>query len=763
MRSFLYAAVLCLAFSCAFAQTASQTQTPTPNKTVPPPPAKQSGVLTVEEANKTMTGTPPQAVTWSPDGKRVSYLASADDKTGKAGDIVQVDAATGQASVLATAAQLDKLSSDAINEKDKDHRARYGMSSYLWAEDSKHLLLDKGGRLWLYDIAAGTGTLAVDTKAGSGDDPKFSPDTASVSYLRDHNLYVHPVAGSGKEIALTATTGDTLLNGEVDWVYLEELDVRSNYFWSPDSKAIAYLQMDEAKVPQYPITDWIPTHATIDSQRYPQPGDPNPGVRVGIVPAKGGKTKFLDVPFSANNDYIPRFGWVDANTIYLEVLTRDQQHLNLYFAEVKSGKTRLVYTDTDSKYLDFSYDVDFLTQGRFLVTSWRDGHTHVYLYHFDEGHPLASEATLVRQLDQGDYEIEHVESVDKKADIAFFTSNEGSPLRDNLWSVKLDGTGKQKLTSGDGVHYVLVSPDGAHFTDLYSNFTTPPVASLCTVGQSCSEVWHSKTPPLVTGFTSTTVTVNAADGNTQLYGHLTLPASTAEASVPLILNPYNGPTPDSSIRDSWGGQAFNEVLAQHGFAVLDVDSRGTGGRGREFEQAAYRNFGPVQFSDQIAALDQILARYPQLDAKRVGWWGWSWGGSFTLYAMTHTDRIRAGVAVAPVTDWRNYDSIYTERYLGLPAANEAIYTADSPTTSAAKLKGRLMIAHGTGDDNVHFANTIQFLEPLIDAGIPYDLQLFPRKTHSIAGPTARNELFNRILWQFEMYLKPEKQGIGNRE
>jgi dipeptidyl-peptidase-4 len=715
-----------------------------------------SGIRTVEQVTRNLTGTPPQSVAWSPDGARLSYVASDDDPTGKSGDIVQVEASTGHASVLATAAQLDKLSSDAINEKDKDHRARYGMSSYIWADDSKHLLLDKGGRLWLYDIASGTGTLVVDTHSGSGDDPKFSPDAANVSYLRNHNLYIHPVAGKKQETALTDTTADTVLNGEIDWVYLEELDVRSNYFWAPDSKSIAYLQMDEAKVPQYPITDWIPTHATIDSQRYPQPGDPNPAVRVGIVSAKGGKTKFIEVPFSANNDYIPRFGWIDANTVYLEVLTRDQQHLNLYFADAKSGKTRLVFTDTDKKYLNFSSDVHILPHGRMLLTGWRDGHTHIYLYSFDEHNPLAAEATLVRQLTQGDYEIENIESIDTKSDTVFFTSNEGSPLDDNLWSIKLDGTGKQKLTMGDGIHYVLVSPDGAHFSDLYSNATTPPVASLCTIGQSCSVVWHSKPVAPAIGVTSSTITVTAADGVTKLYGHLTLPVSTAVASVPLILNPYNGPTPSSSIRDAWGGgsQVFNELLAQHGFAVLNVDTRGSGGRGRDFQQAAYRSFGPVQFADQMAGLDQVLSRYPQLDAKRVGWWGWSWGGTFTLYSMTHTDRIRAGVAVAPVTDWRNYDSIYTERYLGLPSADEAAYADDSPTSSAAKLKGRLLIAQGTGDDNVHMANTIQFLQPLIDAGIPYDLQLFPRKTHSIAGPTARKELYSRILWQFENYLKP---------
>jgi dipeptidyl-peptidase-4 len=271
---------------------------------------------------------------------------------------------------------------------------------------------------------------------------------------------------------------------------------------------------------------------------------------------------------------------------------------------------------------------------------------------------------------------------------------------------------------------------------------------------TCIPFWHSNLVPPATGIATSIVHFTAADDKTPLYGTLTLPVDKiAAATVPLILNPYGGPAATAGVRNRWISPFFNELLAQHGFAVLTVDGRGGGGRGRDFQQVAYKNFGPVQFSDQIAALGQALAHYPQLDAKRIGWWGWSWGGSFTLYAMTHSDRIRAGVAVAPVTDWRNYDSIYTERYLGLPSANASIYDKDSVITSASHLKGRLLIALGTGDDNVHPANTIQFLRPLIEAGIPYDLQLFPRKTHSIAGISSRNELFNRILWQFETYLK----------
>ena len=720
-------------------------------------PETASGKRTVEFANSNPTGTPPMGGSWSPDGKRLTFVANDSSITGNAGDIVQIDAVNGKASVLATAAQLAALTSDNINEKDEDHRERYQMSNFLWADDSKHLLLDKGGRLWLYSIADGKGTMIVDTGAGSGSDAKFSPDAKSVSYLRGHNLYVHPVAGEkAKETALTNNGSDAMLNGEVDWIYLEELDVRSNYLWSPDSNAIVYLQMNEEKVPQFPINDWIPTHTGVDMQRYPQPGDPNPAVRVGIVSAKGGATKFIEIPFSAGNDSIPRFGWIDANTVYIEVLTRDNTHENVYFVDARSGKSRLAYSNTDAKYLDENYDVTFLGKGRFIAPSWRDGHTHLYLYQFNESHPLNSEAKLVRQLTNGEYEVEGINGYDQKTDMVFFTSNEGTALENNLWSIHLDGSGKQKITAGNGVHDVQLSPDNQHFSDVFSTMTTSPVADVCPIASAanCSIFWKSKPIPVATGVMSTAVTLLAADGKTSLYGRLTMPSDASAGSTPIILNPYGGPLPTAGFRNNWaGGNLFNELLAQHGFAVLDLDNRGMGGRGRDFQQACYRSFGPVQFSDQMAALDQTLAKYPQLDAKRIGWWGWSWGGSFTLYAMTHTDRIKAGVAVAPVTDFRNYDSIYTERYLGLPAENAGIYTNDADVTSAANLKGRVLIAHGTGDDNVHIANTIQFIQPLIEAGIPYDLQIFPRKTHSIAGKESRDELFNRILYQFETYLK----------
>ena len=711
-------------------------------------------VRTVPFANVFPTGFPPQGAVWSPDGKLLTFVAS-DAEIGQPGDVVQVDSATGKGSVLVTAAEISKLGSDAISEKDADHRSRYSMSSFLWADDSKHLLLDEGGKLWLYDLAAHNGTLVVDTGAGSGDDPRFSPDAKSVSYIRNHNLYMHPVTG-GSETALTTDSTATLLNGEVDWVYLEELDVRSNYFWAPDSSALAYLQMDEAKVPEYPITDFIGLHPTIDNQRYPQPGDPNPGARVGVVPAHGGPTRWINVPFNQNNDYVPRFGWLDAATLYIEVMPRNQKSRSLYFADVRTGQVREVYQDTDRKYMNMDYDVTILPHGRFVASSWRDGYTHLYLYKYDEHHPLSGLAVPVRKLTEGDYDVSAVDGFDDKTETLFYVSNQGDPLDSNLYGVKLDGSAPVRLTRESGTHETAMSPDHQHFSDLYSTYKMPYVGRVCAVAgdAGCGTFWRSNEIPPATGVESSIVSFTAADGITKIYATLTMPAGKNDrASVPVVMNPYGGPLATPGVHNGWTSPLFDELMAQHGFAVLDVDGRGGGGRGRAEQQVAYDNFGAIQFSDQMAALNQALARYPQLDGKRLGWWGWSWGGTFTLYAMTHSDRFKAGVAVAPVTDFRNYDSIYTERYMGLPSDDEAGYKAASVTASAANLKGRLLIALGTGDDNVHMANTIQFLEPLIDAGIPYDLQLFPRKTHSIAGFEARNELFERIVAHFETYLK----------
>ncbi|MHB1794127.1 MAG: alpha/beta fold hydrolase [Acidobacteriaceae bacterium] len=696
---------------------------------------------------------PPRDYLWSPDSGSVTYL-SADSEHGQPDDVITVNAANGAASVLVPETRLAAIYGVKNDERDRDHRARYGVSSYLWSPDSKRLIFDNTGTLWIYDLSKGTAAEAAKTGAGSGDDPKFSPSGNSVSFIRDHNLHVLSL-DSKHDAALTNTTEATLLNGEVDWVYEEELDVRSNYFWSPDSKHIAYLQMDEATVPTYPITDWIPTHSTVDQQRYPQPGDPNPGARVGIVAANGGDTLWLHVPVSQHNDYIPRFGWLDSHHVWVEVLRRDHGHMELFFADTETGAVRSVLKETANKFFDEAYDVHFLQHGQFLWSSWRDGNTHLYLYRYDASDPMTADATLVRQLTRGDWEVLSVAGVDEKQGIVYYTSNETDPREEMLWQVGLDGNGKKVLSTARGVHHITLSPDATHYVDSASSLMQPPVVSVCNMAGACVPFWKSRpldgyklvAPAMFTG--------KAVDGET-LYGELLLPPDLhSTASVPLIVNPYGGPHAQI-VRDEFGGQGFlfDQLLMQHGFAVLHVDNRGMGKRDRTFQEAAYRDFGPVQLQDQMTMVDQVLRQYPQLDAKRMGWWGWSWGGTFTLYAMTHSDRFVAGVCVAPVTNWRLYDSIYTERYLGLPDENQQTYQDDSVVNSAAHLHGNLLMVQGTGDDNVHMQNTIQMIQQFVTADVPYRLMLYPRKTHSIAGAPARTHLFNAILQQFETNLRP---------
>jgi dipeptidyl-peptidase-4 len=616
-------------------------------------------------------------------------------------------------------------------------------------------MFDSNGRLWIYDLHNGTGVQIGFAGVASGDDPKFSPNGEYVSFVRDHGLSVVPLKVAGTPtVSVAPPPGPTTLNGEVDWVYEEELETRSNYFWSPDSKNLAYLQMNETSVPQYPIEDWIPTHATVNQQRYPQPGDLNPDVRVGVVAAHGGKTEWIKLPIQAGQDYIPRFGWVDPKTLWIETVTRDHKHRDLYFADLATGQTHSALQLTDDKFLDDNYDIS-VGFGTIVLTNWTDGHNHVYLYRYDQANPTV--ATLDRQLTKGEFDVAEVARVDHQAKLVDFTSNEGSPLEQQLWQAGFDGQRKQ-LSSGAGTHAGNFAPAGEAFVDRQSTRLEPPTLRLCEAPGKCNVFWATKALEPYHLRAPEQLTVKAHDGST-LYGTLLLPEGTSSpASVPLIVNPYGGPGPQT-VSNRWGGDSllFDELLAQHGFAVLHADNRGSGMRGRDFAQAAYHNFGPVQLEDQLTVVDAVLAQYPQLDSKRLGWWGWSWGGTFTLYSMTHSDRFRAGVAVAPVTDWRNYDSIYTERYMSQPAEFPSGYKDFSVVNSAANLKGRLLLVQGTGDDNVHMENSVQFIQKLIEAELTYDLQIYPRKTHSIAGPDVRTHLYNRILAQFEQYLRAPVQ------
>ena len=762
MKAWLAAFVLLLL--CCSLVTA-QTSSPAPQR---------REQLTIEDIYKPggILGRGPENVEWSSDGTKVSFVQRND--SGNQGELYYVDVATGKTAVLVASGKLATLAPPASAIKDarkKEAVQRYSIAAYHWAPDSKHLLFDSMGQLWFYSLDTGTAVqLTSNNEANS--DPKFSPDGNRISYIREHDLYTRPVNG-GAERQLTKDGGENLLNGEVDWVYEEELYTRSNYFWSPNGKQIVFLQMNEKDVPTYPITDWMPVHPTVDNQKYPQPGDPNPGVRIGVIKSDGGKVKWITVGGGGNgalplgndpNVLIPRFGWVRDGLIWAMALNRVQDRLDLYFVDVDSGKSQLMMTETSDAWIDMHPEVDFklLDSGDgYLWTSWRDGHNQIYLYRFDKPNPLGAQAKMEKQLTSGDWEVESIDGVDNQQEMVYFSANFGDALQRNECAVGLNGEKFHRMSQQDGTHLADFDPKNAkYYIDNFSALTIPPTMSVCKVDGDCTSFWKPHGVEAYNLLTPKFVKFIAADGVTQLEGEILLPPPdrqmNASGKAPLILNPYGGPGVQT-VRDIWMGyDLFDQILARQGFAVLHVDNRGMANRGKAFALPIKHHFGPVELSDQLAAMKEALAQFPQLDRTRIGFWGWSYGGYFTLYALEHSDQFKAGVSVAPVSNWLLYDTIYTERYLGLPKDNEKGYHDSSPVNYASDLHGQLLEVHGTSDDNVHMQNTIQMVNNLIDAGKQFRLMMYPGKTHGIAGFAARTHLFHMIDDYFLETLAPGK-------
>jgi dipeptidyl-peptidase 4 len=735
--------VLFLLFPCLAAQSSV-------------PQGAEKKPLTIEAifAEGGITGRGPETIKWSPDNARVSFVQRDDE--GDHGELWYLDAATGERNLLVSAARLATLAPAADKIKDERHKewaTRYHVAAYQWAPDSKHLLFDSQGQLWLYDLANGAAVQFTSAPEAT-QDPKFSPDGSRLAYVRAHNLYVRPISGKGEK-QLTKDKDENLLNGEVDWVYAEELDVRSNYFWSPRGNDIVFLQMDETRVPTYPITDWMPNHPKVDQEKYPKAGDPNPAVRLGVVSATGGKIKWISL--TADPDiYIPRFGWVGEGLLWAEVLNRTQDQIDLYFVDASSGRSRKVLTETNPDgWVNVNDDFTILKSGdRFLWSSWRDGHTHLYLYRFDKGNPLSADAKLEKQLTHGDFEVLAVDGVDEAAGTAYFSCRKDDPRQEQLYSVKLDGSGLARVSSEDGTHSVTFASDGKHYVDTYSALLTPPRVKVCSPAGPCQKLWQSRSVDEF-GLLAPQFLDFKADDGTTLHGQLLLPPGAATlGKVPLIVYIYGGPA-TQVVLNRWMGTTglFHGILAQEGFAVFSVDNRGTPGRDRKFQTAIRHEFGAIELKDQLAALDQLLRQYPQIDRQHLAIWGWSNGGSMTLYALTHSDIFKAGAAVAPVTDSRNYDSIYMERYLGLPKEDPQGYQDSAISPVADKLHGALLLVHGSSDDNVHFQNSVQVVDALIKAGKQFRFMMYPNKTHGIAGTAARTHLFHMIEDHFREELR----------
>jgi dipeptidyl-peptidase-4 len=711
--------------------------------------------LTIEAifAEGSITGRAPENLAWSPDNSKLSFVQR--DDSGEHGELWYVDAATGEKKMLVSESKLSTLAppvNNIRNEREKERVTRYHVAAYLWAPDSRSLLFDSQGQLWLYSTEKGIG-VQITSASDPSQDPKFSPDGGRLAYVRKHNLYVRDIAGNSEK-QLTSDKDENVLNGEVDWVYAEELAVRSNYFWSPGGKQIAFLQTDETHVPGYPITDWMPTHPTVDMEKYPKAGDPNPVVKLGVIAANGGKPRWVSLTSDADA-YIPRFGWVREGILWAEVLNRLQDTMELYFVDARSGKSRKVLTETCSEcWVKVNDDFRVLKSGdRFLWPSWRSGNTQLYLYSFDKDNPLAGDAKLEKQLTEGNFEVLEVRAVDNAAGVIYFSCNKDDPRQAQLYSVKLDGSEFTRVTPDDGRHETTFADDGKHYVDEFSATMTPPRMSVCATGGACHGVWESRSVADYGLLPQKRLEFKADDGTT-LYGQLLLPAAgSGNTKIPLVVYLYGGPAAQE-VLDGWGGgdALFHQLLAQKGFAIFTVDNRGTPGRDRKFQTAIRHQFGAVELKDQLAALDQLFAEVPQLDRSRVGIWGWSYGGSMTLYAMTHSDAFKAGVAGAPVTDWHNYDSIYTERYMGLPKDNAKAYD-DTLSKAAGNLHGALLQVHGTSDDNVHFQNSVQMVDALIQAGKQFRFMIYPGKTHGVSGAQAQTHLYHLVEDHFEQELK----------
>ena len=696
----------------------------------------------------------PQDMQWSPDGTKVAYVQQ--DKTGEGQSLYYFDPATGRSAVLVASEKLAALKpptpTKAQDDRQKDNRARYGVAAYHWSPDSKSLLFDVNGHLWLYDLQTGVPLQLTETEE-TNVDPKFSPDARYITFVRDHNLFLRST-GQGHEQQLTKDTDKDILNGEVDWLYEEELGVRSNYFWSPDSKQILFLQSNEKPVPTYPIVDWIETHPKADLIKYPKAGDPNPQVKMGVL-GLDGATKWIALTAEADT-YVPRFGWVKPGIAWAMLVNRRQNQQDLYLIDVNSGRSQKVLTETDPEYLELHDGLYFFKTGdRFLWPSWRDGHTHLYLYGIDSKDPLSGNAKLLAQVTKGDWEMLSLEGEDEKAGVIYFTSNKDDDRQQQLYSVRLDGSQMTRITKEPGTHHISMPESGRYYIDNFSSLLKPLRMSLCATVGTCNEIFQAQDLAKIYDYIPPQFVDFKAEDGTLLRGVIVVPnggAAMKNGKFPLILNPYGGPQVQT-IHDGMGTVGmFDQYLAKKGFAVLKVDNRGMYNRGRNFAVVTHKRLGEIELKDQLSALDQTLSKFPQLDGSRLGFWGWSYGASMTLNALTHSTRFKAGVAVAPVSDWHFYDTAYTERYMGMPEENAAGYDKSSFVRAAPNLSGRLLIVHGTSDDNVHMQNTIVFTNALINAGKQFDMQLYPQKTHGIGGLQARSNLFTRIVDQFEVVL-----------
>lgn len=693
------------------------------------PAQKQLSVETIF-GTRELSGTLPSAVQWTPDGKAFTYFRRSEEGTL---NIWRYDPASKQRSIL-----LDSKKVAILAEQKQEKR--FVLGNYFWSPDGKSILLPSNNDLYLYDLASGS-TRQLTNDEAEERDPQFAPDGRQIAYLKNHNLMVHDLA-SGSVRQLTNEGEEHILVGRFDWVYEEEFSIRTGFFWSPDSRQIAYYQLDEREVNVFPLVDFIPVHNVYEPMRYPKAGDRNSLVKIGVVDVAGtnGGTRWIDL--GAETDlYIPRIKWLPySRELAVLRLNRIQNHLEFLIADAATGATRLLFIEKeDNGWVDIHDDWQFLAGGKQLLwLSWRDGWPHLYLYDMN--------GKVVRQLTRGAWSVTKLEGVDERNKTVYFSATEKSHLESHLYRIKADGAGLQRLTTREGWHLINMSPSAGYYFDNFSNVTTPTQAVLHKSDGSLIEVIEAndiparrdyRLPPMEFGTLTTAANVMLH------YWMIKPPDFDPAKKYPVLMYVYGGPG-SQTVLNRWGGSRgyWHQMMAQQGYLVVSVDNRGTGGRGKQFMMQTYKNLGELETTDQIAAA-KWLAQQPYVDASRIGIWGWSYGGYMSALCLLQGSEVfKAAVSVAPVTDWRNYDTIYTERYMLTPAQNPAGYERSAPVKYAGNLKGKLLLVHGANDDNVHLANAMQLALALQDARKPFELMVYPRKDHGIGGRDTQVHLYN---------------------
>jgi dipeptidyl-peptidase-4 len=668
------------------------------------------------------------APAWSPDGASFAYTEQ--------NKIMLYDLAAKNARELAPLDQLQKAAKPAPKpERYEWENRRVRDENVQWFPSGKKLLIAAGGDLFIWRLDRSEAEQLTATPVAERD-PKISPDGHYVAFRREHDLYVIDVA-SKTETRLTKDGSETLRNGELDWVYPEELDLGTAYWWSPDSKWIAYLQFDVSREPLYPHADLRGFRPVLEPQRYPQAGEPNAAVQVGVIPAAGGRTRWMDVGETRYFYLVARVAWApDSRHLAIQRLTRVQNRLDLLSADAASGATQAVLTESDPHWINVKDDFRFLKGGReFLWSSERTGFRHLYVY--------SSDGTQKRQLTRGDWEVRGVLGADEKTGRVFYLSSEPGPLETQMYALGLNGEQKVRLTAEPGTHAVSLAPDAAHFLDSFSSLNSPPRRVLRAINGSEYAVFQEADRKRYDQYEilpTEILKVKAADGRTDLYARLIKPAGFQPGrKYPAIVMVYGGPGAQS-VRDAWSGLSWEQALAHRGFVIWQLDNRGSAGRGHGFETPIYHNLGVTELADQKAGIARLIS-LGFVDPARIGIYGWSYGGFMTLNALLNAPEIfHAGIAGAPVTYFANYDTIYTERYMGLPVDDQEGYSRTNLSLSAANLKARLMLVHNFQDDNVLFQNTLQIADALERAGKEFQLMLYPQKTHGVTGPVRRQML-----------------------